>query len=102
MTVPELQKLALLSRISLSEEEASALLPEMDALITLCRGVDPGAPETADAGEPFPHPGIEDAPALSVDALRPDEPEECLSRESALSGAQKTEAGMFSTPRAVG
>ena len=96
MTVPELQKLALLSRISLSEEEASALLPEMDALITLCRGVDPQAEPTGsgDAGTL--------CPALPVDALRPDEPEECLSRESALSGAQKNEAGMFSTPRAVG
>lgn len=92
-TREEIKHLGDLARIALTDQEADRLRGELNVIadsITKVQEV---------AGDDVPP----TANPISLEAyLRPDEAEEPLTQEAALSGAPVTESGMFVAPRILG
>ncbi len=92
-TREEIKHLGDLARIALTDQEADRLKGELNVIadsITKVQEV---------AGDDVP-PTANPIPLEAY--LRPDEAEEPLTQEAALSGAPVTESGMFVAPRILG
>ena len=86
-TREEIEHLGVLSQIALSDEEISRLQGESINKVQEVAGED--VPPTAN-------------PVPLEAYLRPDEPATPLTQEEALSGAPRSESGMFVAPRILG
>lgn len=92
-TREEIEHLGDLARIALTDGEISRLQGELNVIADSINKVQ----EVATGDVP---PTANPVPLEAY--LRPDEPETPLTQEEALSGAPKTEAGMFVAPRILG
>lgn len=85
----QMAHLAELSSLSLTEEEATSMAAELDAIVGYVAELDAidteGVPPTAHV--------LEEAPALRPDEVRPG-----LSHKEALSGAPRSASGGFAVP----
>ena len=89
MNPSDLTDLAALARLSLSEEERTALLPRLNALLALADSL------------PLPHSSAGADEPSAVQPPRTDEPAPGLLRDALLSAAPARESGYFTVP-AVG
>ena len=92
-TREEIEHLGVLSQIALSDEEISRLQGELNVIAESINKVQEVA------GEDVP-PTANPVPLEAY--LRPDVPATPLTQEEALSGAPKSESGMFVAPRILG
>jgi aspartyl-tRNA(Asn)/glutamyl-tRNA(Gln) amidotransferase subunit C len=98
--VPEISRkdvehLAGLARIHLSDAELDRLAPELSKIVDAVAGVSE-ALEGADDVEPMSHP----TPIRNV--FRSDDVDSCLSPDEALAGAPASEQGRFLVPKILG
>ncbi|MFM1881215.1 MAG: hypothetical protein RLZZ344_1449 [Pseudomonadota bacterium] len=92
MDVQQLEKLALLSRLALSEEDRRDLLPALSAIVQWADGLHQ-APTEGIAPMAHPH-------DLSL-RLREDAAVGLPSREALMANAPETSQGLFVVPRVV-
>lgn len=92
VTEEEIREVADTARISLTADEVQSLAADVDDILDSFAALD----EIDTAGvEPSLHPIDHDV------RTRPDEEEDCLTQEAALSNAENTEDGYFVGPRSV-
>ena len=93
LTRAEVEHVARLARLALTDEELDALTPELAKILEHAAQVSAldteGVPPTA---HPLP----------LVNVFRPDEVEPCLPRDEVLAAAPATEDGRFRVPRILG
>ncbi len=93
ITRTEVEHVAQLARLALTDAEIDALTGELGAILDHAAQV--SALDTADV-PPTAHP----LPLVNV--LRPDEVWECLDRDEVLAAAPAVEEGRFRVPRILG
>jgi len=93
LTRAEVEHVARLARLALTDEELDALTPELAKILEHAAQVSAldteGVPPTA---HPLP----------LVNVFRPDEVQPCLSRDEVLAAAPAAEDGRFRVPRILG
>ena len=93
LTRAEVEHVARLARLALTDEELDALTPELAKILEYAAQVSAldteGVPPTA---HPLP----------LVNVFRPDEVQPCLPRDEVLAAAPATEDGRFRVPRILG
>jgi aspartyl-tRNA(Asn)/glutamyl-tRNA(Gln) amidotransferase subunit C len=92
MDALQLEKLALLSRLALTEQDRRDLLPALSAIVAWADGLHE-APTQAVAPMAHPH-------DLAL-RLRADTPEPLPSRDALMANAPQTVQGLFVVPRVV-
>lgn len=88
----ELEHVAENARLNLSDEEKQVFAEDLEDILDAFESLDDIDTEDVD---PAFH------PVEFEDGTRPDEPEECLTQDEALSNTENKEDGYFKGPRAV-
>lgn len=88
----DIEKLALLARINISEDESQQVTDRIGAVLEL---VDQLQAQDTEGVEPMAH------PMDAIQILRPDEVTETNDRENLMSNAPAQEEGLFLVPRVI-
>ena len=93
ITGDDVRRLARFARLQLTSEEISAFVVQLREILTFARTI-----QSVDTS------GVDSLSAPSSSAVRQDEPQPSLGRETAISGAAEADpdTGLFKVPRVLG